>query len=486
MEMKRRCPGCARHADLSCGRARHAAIYPKKLCMALARGIRTQLELDGNGLMMVNVEGELSADEVVELNETRAQEDKSQWRYWDDVSGKELDSKMVEEARREEIEVVRKMGVWTKVPRAQCLAETGRPPVGTRWVDTNKGDDVNPKIRSRIVAQELKRTNEFELFAATPPIDYIKFLLARAASEQQRPEPSCIMIVGVKKAYFYAPSTRRVYINIPKEDQEEGDEDRCGILLKSLDGTRDAALNWSVAYGKVLQQLGFAKGASSPCTFWHCKRNIKMTVHGDDVITEGSEAELRWLPGELPKHFEIKFDILGAAKHLAKAATVLNRIVEWRDDGISWEPDPRQGEFIVQDLGLKDARPMVTPGVRDHSRRRGKAVDDGEGAWVKAADKVTNALVKVGDSVVVRGHGPGVVASIVKEEMNELVEVNYVDGTKYVCQKSQIELEHVRYRCRECMMIHEYGKAPVEDGRAGGPRVHGGGSRADVWQARFH
>ena len=113
-------------------------------------------------------------------------------------------------------------------------------------------------------------------------------------------------------------------------------------------------------------------------------------------------------------------------------------------------------------------------------------MDDGEGAWVKAADKVTNALVKVGDSVVVRGHGPGVVASIVKEEMNELVEVNYVDGTKYVCQKSQIELEHVRYRCRECMMIHEYGKAPVEDGRAGGPRVHGGGSRADVWQARFH
>ena len=51
------------------------------------------------------------------------------------------------------------------------------------------------------------------------------------------------MIVGVKKAYFYAPSTRRVYVQIPYEDFEAGYEDRCGLLLKSQYGTRDAALN---------------------------------------------------------------------------------------------------------------------------------------------------------------------------------------------------------------------------------------------------
>ena len=49
-----------------------------------------------------------------------------------------------------------------------CIEETGKPPIGTRWVDTNKGDDRCPKVRSRIVAQELKRHSDFALFAATP------------------------------------------------------------------------------------------------------------------------------------------------------------------------------------------------------------------------------------------------------------------------------------------------------------------------------
>ena len=78
------------------------------------------------------------------------------------MSGKELNSELVKAARSEEIDVVRKMQVWKKVPREQCIAETGRQPIGTRWVDTNKGDDAAPKVRSRIAAQELKRNAEFE------------------------------------------------------------------------------------------------------------------------------------------------------------------------------------------------------------------------------------------------------------------------------------------------------------------------------------
>lgn len=95
------------------------------------------------------------------------------WVMWDDVSGRELRSDLVQAARKEELEVVRNMKVWTKVPRSQCLADTGRQPIGTRLVDTNTGDDDSPTVRSRIVAQELKRSSEFELFAATPPIDYM-------------------------------------------------------------------------------------------------------------------------------------------------------------------------------------------------------------------------------------------------------------------------------------------------------------------------
>ena len=51
-----------------------------------------------------------------------------------------------------------------KVQKVQCLADTGKQPIGTNLVDTNKGDDVSPKVRSRIVALELKRSAEFEFF----------------------------------------------------------------------------------------------------------------------------------------------------------------------------------------------------------------------------------------------------------------------------------------------------------------------------------
>ena len=51
-----------------------------------------------------------------------------------------------------------------------CWANTGKDPIGTRWVDVKKGDDVNPEYRSRLVAKEIKRDNREDLFAATPPL----------------------------------------------------------------------------------------------------------------------------------------------------------------------------------------------------------------------------------------------------------------------------------------------------------------------------
>lgn len=72
------------------------------------------------------------------------------------------------------------------------------------------------------------------------------------------------MIVDVKEAYVYAPSTRKVCVQIPDEDCEEGDEGRCGLLMESFYGTRDAALNWSMAYIGVLERLGFVNWGLRP------------------------------------------------------------------------------------------------------------------------------------------------------------------------------------------------------------------------------
>ena len=31
----------------------------------------------------------------------------------------------------------------------------GKPPISVKWVDVNKGDDLNPNYRSRLVAREI-------------------------------------------------------------------------------------------------------------------------------------------------------------------------------------------------------------------------------------------------------------------------------------------------------------------------------------------
>ena len=81
-------------------------------------------------------------------------------------------------------------------------------------------------------------------FAATPPLEAKRVLFSTWAKERQRNGQRLLLhFLDVKKAYFYAPSKRRVFIEIPWEDRVDGKGDVVGLLKRSLYGTRDAAAN---------------------------------------------------------------------------------------------------------------------------------------------------------------------------------------------------------------------------------------------------
>ena len=233
-QLDRQCLGCERHVQLLGGKAAAAAIYPKGRCKAVCVGVKHQMELGAQDQFMTRVDGDVDTVEIVELWSDPAIPPDDGRGYWDDISGKVLDAKLVKEARAEEINEAELMGVWEKVPRSRCIAETGRPRVGTRWVDVNQGDGSQPKVRSRLVAQELKKDNDFELFVATPPTEYVKYLVSRVASTQKSASPTCLMVQDVKGAFFYAPSTRPIFGALPPGALGEGDVDSCGMLKKEL------------------------------------------------------------------------------------------------------------------------------------------------------------------------------------------------------------------------------------------------------------
>lgn len=67
----------------------------------------------------------------------------------DDVTGKVLNREAVDKARREEIQFMKRIGVYKEVPIKECVKETGKGPMSTRWADTDKGKGLEELIRSR-------------------------------------------------------------------------------------------------------------------------------------------------------------------------------------------------------------------------------------------------------------------------------------------------------------------------------------------------
>ena len=141
-----------------------------------------------------------------------------------------------------------------------------------------------------------------------------------------------------------------------------------GRLLKHMYGTRKAADGWHCEYaGRLVSDLGFEVGDASACVFYHAARELRCSVHGDDLTTVGSKTNLDWFRSELEKLYELKeAHRLGPGVADDKEATVLNRVVRWTKDGLEYEADPRQGEKLLRDLKLEGegVKAAATPGVK--------------------------------------------------------------------------------------------------------------------------
>ena len=91
--------------------------------------------------------------------------------------------------------------------------------------------------------------------------------------------------------------------------------------------------------------------------FHHRKRDVRALVHGDDFTLSGKEKDLIWIADIFKKKYITKVrGILGPEAHDLKSITILNRIVEWHENGITLEADPRHVDLLLQVLGLEKAK----------------------------------------------------------------------------------------------------------------------------------
>ena len=138
--------------------------------------------------------------------------------------------------------------------------------------------------------------------------------------------------IDVRRAYVHAPAIRKVFIQLPDEDYEEG---MCGELIKAMYGTRDAAQNWEIEYGQFMEEMNFMRGKSSPCVFNNKERELRVVVHGDDFTVMGKENQLDWFREKIANRYEVKFrGRIGPEQKDEKSIRILNRIVTWTEEGI--------------------------------------------------------------------------------------------------------------------------------------------------------
>merc|ERR1711994_768137 len=115
-----------------------------------------------------------------------------------------LPADKVREARYEEVDYMTNRGIWSEVSVQECWRKTGKAPVSVRWVDTNKGGAHEMCVRSRLVARDFKGGDKDrdDLFAETPPLESVRFLLSRAATERKDGVRRKLLFIDARKAHL--------------------------------------------------------------------------------------------------------------------------------------------------------------------------------------------------------------------------------------------------------------------------------------------
>ena len=166
-----------------------------------------------------------------------------------------LDPELCAKARREEVEHIRRHKMYVRVPREVCSRETGRAPIKTRWAETDKGQPGKLDVRARWVAKEYE-----------PPLKALKIVLSEIATGKRGRK--VVALIDVRRACFYAPARRRVFVELPLEDYQPGDEHMRGLLQCSLYNTRTTTHNWEEEeVASTLTYLMLTRGIACPCVW---------------------------------------------------------------------------------------------------------------------------------------------------------------------------------------------------------------------------
>ena len=140
------------------------------------------------------------------------------------------------------------------------------------WIDVLKPDEHGSRsVRSRFVANETRRVSgpmdHSVVFCAKPPLEVFRAMgslmmsLPGATLAADAASDICWRFLEISRAHPNCEMRRVVYTALPREYSKG----RCGLLMKTLYGVRDAGANFEAAVTDLLISGGAVRGSTNPC-----------------------------------------------------------------------------------------------------------------------------------------------------------------------------------------------------------------------------
>ena len=166
------------------------------------------------------------------------------------------------------------------------------------------------EIKARKTKEEQLPANL--LFSSTPPLEAMRLLCSLWATKRKscHNQPLKLGLWDISRAHFYGTPKRKIYIELPPEDEASKDGQTCGLLVKSMYGTQDAPNIWQTHYTETLQKAGFRRGLSNASVFYQEAWDVRVMVHGDDFLALGDAQHLEKLSQVLKDPYELKCCLL--------------------------------------------------------------------------------------------------------------------------------------------------------------------------------
>jgi hypothetical protein len=278
----------------------------------------------------------------------------------DEFEDGEFDPVLLKEARMEEVRFMEKIGVWEPATWEECMQKTGRPPITTKWVDVDKGRGGEVLVRSRLVARDFKIKGDdrgFDVFAATPPLELkrLLFRMARVKGSVGGGDDDGavkLMFIDVKKAHLNGEVAEDEFAYVLLTKEAGGG---VGRLRRWLYGMRPAASAWEDHYAEKLKEAGFVRGRAAPTSFVNPETGVRVVVWGDDFTFLGREKHLKDMADKMADWYEIKVRaMMGPDPGDDKEVRILNRVIKWERDKITYVADDKHVVRIMDELGFDD------------------------------------------------------------------------------------------------------------------------------------